>query len=77
MSDLLKRLLIGGTIGLASAIFVGWGSYEVPFIKKLLDGYEFLSYDSRMRARTAGAEQMSIDDVVIVDIDNNLSLIHI
>ena len=71
MSDLLKRLLIGGAIGLASAIFIGWGSYEVPFIKKLLDGYEFLSYDSRMRARTAGVEQMSIDDVVIVDIDNN------
>ena len=71
MSDLLKRILIGGAIGLASAIFIGWGSYEVPFIKKLLDGYEFLSYDSRMRARTAGVEQMSIDDVVIVDIDNN------
>ena len=70
MSDLLKRLLIGGAIGLASAIFIGWGSYEIPFIKNLLDGYEFLSYDSRMRARTAGVEQMSIDDVVIVDIDN-------
>ena len=70
MSDLLKRLLIGGAIGLASAILIGWGSYEIPFIKNLLDGYEFLSYDSRMRARTAGVEQMSIDDVVIIDIDN-------
>jgi adenylate cyclase len=70
MSDLLKRLFIGGAIGLASAIIIGWGSYEVPFIKNLLDGYEFLSYDSRMRARTAGVEPMSIDDVVIVDIDN-------
>ena len=85
MSDLLKRLLIGGAIGLASAILIGWGSYEIPFIKNLLDGYEFLSYDSRMRARTAGVEQMSIDDVVIIDIDNTsvapieegLSLIHI
>jgi hypothetical protein len=70
MSDLLKRLLIGGAIGLASAIFIGWGSYEIPFIKNLLDGYEFLSYDSRMRTRIAGVEQMSIDDVVIIDIDN-------
>ena len=70
MSDLLKRLLIGGAIGLASAILIGWGSYEIPFIKNLLDGYEFLSYDSRMRARTADVEQMSIDDVVIIDIDN-------
>ena len=37
----------------------------------ILDGYEFLSYDGRMRARTAGVEQMSIDDVVIIDIDNS------
>ena len=70
MSDLLKRMGIGGAIGLAVAIIIGWGSYEVPFIKSLLDGYEFLSYDGRMRARTAGVEQMSIEDVVIVDIDN-------
>ena len=71
MSDLLKRLLIGGAIGLASAVLIGWGTYEVPSIKSLLDGYEFLSYDGRMRARTSGVEQMSIDDVVIIDIDNS------
>ncbi len=70
MSDLLKRLGMGGAIGLAMALFIGWGTYEIPFLKSLLDGYEFLSYDGRMRARTAGVEQMSIDDVVIIDIDN-------
>jgi adenylate cyclase len=70
MSDLLKRLGIGGAIGLVAAIVIGWGSYEIPFVKSLLDGYEFLSYDGRMRARTSGVEQMSIDDVVIVDIGN-------
>ncbi|MBT5995764.1 MAG: CHASE2 domain-containing protein, partial [Candidatus Marinimicrobia bacterium] len=70
MSDFLKRIGIGGAIGLGVAILVGWGSYEVSFVKSLLDGYEFLSYDGRMRARTAGVEQMSIEDVVIVDIDN-------
>ena len=70
MSDLLKRLAIGGTIGFAVAILVGWGSYEVPFIKSLLDDYEFLSYDGRMRAKTTGVEENSIDDVVIIDIDN-------
>ncbi len=70
MSDLLKRLGMGGAIGLAMALFIGWGTYEIPFLKSLLDGYEFLSYDGRMRARTAGVEQMSIDDVVVIDIDN-------
>ena len=70
MPDLLKRLVIGGTIGFAVAILVGWGSYEVPFIKSLLDGYEFLSYDGRMRAKTTGVEENSIEDVVVIDIDN-------
>ena len=72
MSDLVKRLGIGGAIGLVVALLIGWGTYEVPFLKSLLDGYEFLSYDGRMRARTADVEQMSIDDVVIIDIDNCL-----
>ena len=70
MSDLVKRLGIGGAIGLVVALLIGWGTYEVPFLKSLLDGYEFLSYDGRMRARTADVEQMSIADVVIIDIDN-------
>ena len=70
MSDLVKRLGIGAGIGIIVALLVGWGTYEIGFMKSLLDGYEFLSYDGRMRARTAGVEQMSIDDVVIVDIDN-------
>ena len=71
MSDLLKRLLIGGAIGLAISLLIGLASYQIPFIKNLLDGYEFLSYDGRMRARTTGVEQMSIEDVVIIDIDNS------
>ena len=70
MSDLLKRLGIGGGIGLLVAFLIGWGTYEIPFLKSLLDGYEFLSYDGRMRSRTSNVEQMSIDDVVIIDIDN-------
>ena len=71
MSDLLKRLLIGGAIGFAISLLIGLASYQIPFIKNLLDGYEFLSYDGRMRARTTGVEQMSIEDVVIIDIDNS------
>jgi len=71
MSDLLKRLGIGAGIGIVVAILIGWGTYEIYFLKSVLDGYEFLSYDGRMRSRTVDVEQMSIDDVVIIDIDNN------
>ena len=71
MSDLLKRLGIGAGIGIVVAILIGWGTYEIPVLKSLLDGYEFLSYDGRMRSRTENVEQMSIDDVVVIDIDNN------
>ena len=71
MSDLVKRLGIGAGIGIIVALLVGWGTYEIGFMKSLLDGYEFLSYDGRMRARTAGVEQMSIDEVVIIDIENS------
>ena len=71
MSDLLKRLGIGAGIGIVVALLIGWGTYEIYFLKSVLDGYEFLSYDGRMRSRTEDVEQMSIDDVVIIDIDNN------
>jgi len=71
MSDLIKRLSIGAGIGIVVAILIGWGTYEIYFLKSVLDGYEFLSYDGRMRSRTEDVEQMSIDDVVIIDIDNN------
>ncbi len=69
MSDLLKRVGIGAVIGLAIALFVGFGTQEIPFLKNLLDGYEYLSYDSRMKAKVAGVEEQSIEDVIIIDID--------
>jgi len=71
MNDLLKRLGIGVLIGLAVAIVVGLGTQKIPFIKELLDGYEFRSYDSRMRARVDDVEEASIDSVVIIDIEQN------
>ena len=70
LTDFLKRVGAGILIGLGIAILFGWLSYKVPFFNSLFGGYEFISYDSRMRSRTAGVEQMSIDDVVIIDIDN-------
>lgn len=69
MSDLLKRVGIGALIGLVVALLVGIGSQKIPFLKSLLDGYEYLSYDSRMKAKVAGVEEQSIDDVVIIDIE--------
>ncbi len=70
VTDFLKRVGAGILIGLGIAILFGWGSYKVEFFNSLFGGYEFLSYDARMRSRTVGVEQMSIDDVVIIDIDN-------
>ncbi|MCS5660336.1 MAG: CHASE2 domain-containing protein, partial [Dehalococcoidia bacterium] len=69
MSDLLKRVLIGAAIGLCVGIIVGWGTYQVGFVNDLLDGYEFQSFDARMRAKVTGVEEQSIDDVVIIDIE--------
>ena len=71
MNDLLKRLGIGVLIGLAVAIVVGIGTQKISFIKELLDGYEFRSYDSRMRVRVDDVEESSIDSVVIIDIEQN------
>jgi len=71
MNELLKRLGIGALIGLAVAIAVSIGSQKISFIKDLLDGYEFGSYDSRMRTRVENVEESSIDSVVIIDIEQN------
>ena len=71
MNDLLKRLGIGVLIGLAIAIVVALGTQKISFIKELLDGYEFRSYDSRMRANVDNVEEASIDSVGIIDIEQN------
>lgn len=69
MPDLLKRVAIGAGLGLVVGLIVGWGTEQIGFIDELLDGYEFQSYDARMRAKVVGAEEQSIDAVVIVDIE--------
>ena len=51
MSDLLKKIGSGSLIGLVVAIIIGWGTYEIPFIRSLFDDYEFVSYDTRMRLK--------------------------
>ena len=71
MNDLLKRLGIGVLIGLAVAIIVGVGTQKISFLKEVLDGYEYRSYDSRMKSRVDEVEESSIDSVVIIDIEQN------
>ncbi len=70
MNELLKRLGIGAFIGLIVGFLVAFGTNaEGFFLTDLLDGYEYQSYDARMKARVAGAEEASIDTVVIIDIE--------
>ena len=70
VKDFLKRVGAGILIGLGIAILFGWLSYKVSFFNLLLNGYELLSYDSRMTSRTANVEQETYDNIVIIDIDN-------
>lgn len=72
MSDRLKRIAVGSLMGLVAALLIGYGTHwEGFFLTSLLDGYEYRSYDSRMKARVTGVEESSIDDVVIIDIEQN------
>ena len=70
MPDWLKRTGIGALIGLFVGLVIAIGTnLDGFFLATVLDGYEFRSYDSRLKARVAGSEEASIDDIVIVDID--------
>ena len=71
MSDILKRVIIGAGIGLAVGLIVGFYSSRIPALKSLLDGYEYLSYDARMKSKVSDVEPESIDKIVIIDIENN------
>ncbi len=67
MSDILKRVIIGAGIGLAVGLIISWGSNKIPSLKSLLDGYEYLSYDARMKYKVADVELGStIEDIVII-----------
>ncbi|NQU27309.1 MAG: CHASE2 domain-containing protein [Candidatus Marinimicrobia bacterium] len=70
MPDWLKRTGIGALIGLIAGLVIAIGTnLDGFFLKTVLDGYEFRSYDSRMKAKVANSEEASIDDIVIIDID--------
>ncbi len=70
MPDWLKRTGIGALIGLAIGLLVALvTNWDGLFLKAVLDGYEYRSFDSRMKAKVSGSEEASIDDIVIIDID--------
>ena len=70
MSDILKRIIIGAVIGLAVGLIIGWGSNKIPVLQSLINGYEYLSFDARMKNKITDVEPGSIKDVVIIDIGN-------
>ncbi len=70
MNERLKRLGIGALIGLVAGLVISFGTNaEGFFLTDLLNGYEYQSYDARMRASVVGVEEASIDTVVIIDIE--------
>ena len=70
MNDLLKRLGIGALTGLIAGLVIYYGTnVQGFFLTDLLNGYEFQSYDARMRAGVAGVEEASIDTIIIIDIE--------
>ncbi len=66
----LSKALIGAGLGLVSAFFLWFlTSADWLFLKEVVDGYEYRSYDARFKAKTADFWEESIDTVLIVDID--------
>ncbi|MEE9465028.1 MAG: CHASE2 domain-containing protein, partial [Candidatus Neomarinimicrobiota bacterium] len=70
LQAILKKALVGAGLGLAAALFL-WilTTTKGLFLKEVVDGYEFRSYDTRFKAITSDYQEESIDTVVIVDID--------
>ncbi len=72
MSPILKRMSTGALLGLAIGVLIELGTNTKHFfLTDLLNKYELTSYDARVRSRVAGVPEMSIEDIVIVDIDQN------
>ena len=63
---------MGLAIGVLISLFIHLGTHsENSALADLFDRYENQSYDARMRAKTNGVEEASIEDVVIIDIEQN------
>ncbi len=72
MTDKQKQILVGFFFGLIIASFFHFTTRVTnTSLKTLLDGYEYRSYDARMKSRASRSEEASIDDVIIIDIEQN------
>jgi len=72
MTDRQKRILMGLVMGIGASLFVHHATRISGFVlTDLIDGYEYKSYDTRMKSRASFSEEASIDDVVIIDIEQN------
>ena len=70
MTDRQKRMLAGAVAGIVIAFIVHiFTRFEGSFLTNTIQGYEYNSYDSRMKSRASFSEEASIDDIVVVDID--------
>ena len=68
--DLLKRTSTGACIGLIAGLLVAICTrIDGFFLTTLLNRYEFRSYDTRMEGRVKDVPEQSIDNVVVIDID--------
>ena len=72
MTDRQKRILMGFLIGVIASALIHLGTRISGFVlTDLMDSYEYKSYDARMKSGAAFSEEASIDDVVIIDIEQN------
>ena len=72
MTDRQKRIIFGLAIGAFISLIVHFGTYgKSSALRDTLDRYEYQSYDARMRAKTNGVEEASIESVVVIDIEQN------
>ena len=54
---------------IALSILISFGFYQIGFVKKVIDKIELTVYDARFILKDAGANPTTVEDVVIVDID--------
>jgi len=72
MTDRQKRIFMGLLVGIGISILIHVGT-RIPgaMLNDLFDSYEYKSYDARMKSKASFSEEASIDEVVIIDIEQN------
>ena len=72
MTDRQKRIFMGLLVGIGISILIHVGT-RIPgaMFNDLFDSYEYKSYDARMKSKASFSDEASIDEVVIIDIEQN------